>query len=57
MRSLATNGGGGIPVVASRKPPKDLREAIEVGDVLAVGSFVRAMSQDDAEVELIAQDR
>lgn len=57
MRALATNGTNGVPVGASRKPPKDLREAIEAGDVLAVGAFVRAMSQEDAEVDLIAQDR
>lgn len=57
MRALATNGANAVPFIASRKPPKDLREAIEVGDVLAVGAFVRAMSQEDAEVDLIAQDR
>lgn len=43
--------------MAPREPPKNLREAIEAGDVLAVGSIVRTMSQEEAEVELVAQDR
>lgn len=52
------NGSGVVPVAMTpREPPKNLREAIEAGDVLAVGSMVRTMSQEEAEVELVAQDR
>ncbi|CAM9578121.1 unnamed protein product, partial [Ectocarpus fasciculatus] len=51
----AANGVGGA--IAEREAPTDLRSAIEAGDVLAVGSMVRTMSQEEAEVELVAQDR
>lgn len=56
--SLSSNNlaNGGMPI-APREPPNNLREAIEAGDVLAVGSMVRTMSQEEAEVELVAQDR
>lgn len=56
----AINGAGGIsstPGTGQQKTPTTLREAIEVGDVLAVGAMVRAMTQEEAEVELVAQDR
>lgn len=52
--ALATNGG--MPL-APREPPKNLREAIEAGDVLAVGAMIRAMSQEEAKVDLVVQDR
>lgn len=51
------NGNGAAVAMAPKEPPKNLREAIEAGDVLAVGSMVRTMSQEEAEVELVAQDR
>lgn len=41
----------------ARQKPKNLREAIEAGDVLAVAAFVRAMSPEEAEKELLKQDR
>lgn len=56
MSSNALNTNGGMPI-AAREPPTNLREAIEAGDVLAVGSMVRAMSQEEAKVELVVQDR
>ena len=57
--SLSTNNlaNSAASAMAPREPPKNLREAIEAGDVLAVGSMVRTMSQEEAEVELVAQDR
>lgn len=55
--AMAANGVHGAPVVTPRKAPRNLREAIEAGDVLAVASMVRAMSQEEAAVELVAQDR
>lgn len=54
------NGAGGTAStsgIGQQKTPTTLREAIEVGDVLAVGAMVRAMTQEEAEVELVAQDR
>ncbi|CAM9453897.1 unnamed protein product, partial [Ectocarpus sp. 8 AP-2014] len=52
----AANGVGGA-IAEKLEAPTDLRSAIEAGDVLAVGAMVRTMSQEEAEVELVAQDR
>ena len=56
---LAPDGVASAPGMGAvqRKAPKTLREAIVGGDVLAVGAIVRAMTQEEAEVELVAQDR
>lgn len=55
--NLAVSNSVGGAIAEKREAPTDLRSAIEAGDVLAVGSMVRTMSQEEAEVELVAQDR
>ncbi|CAM9514524.1 unnamed protein product [Pylaiella littoralis] len=54
VNNFGTNGEGGMSL---HGPPKNLREAIEAGDVMAVGDMVQALSQEEAEVDLVAQDR
>lgn len=52
-----TDGTSGTPATVRTRPPQNLREAISAGSVLDVGKFVRAMSDEQAEVDLVAKDR
>lgn len=41
----------------NNKPPQNFREAITAGSVVDVGKYVRAMSDEEAEVQLVDKDR